>query len=212
MKNYLLQKINYLELPMKKIIYDFEIKETNTPTKWIKIVIHHTKNRKTIQSIIDLHVKKNRWSEIGYHFMIGNKGQIYYTRELDTAGAHTYGYNRNSIGIALFGNFDETQATEKQLNSLNKLIEAIKKKYPIRKILGHNQAIYKQIKNTFWKLNLSEINILEIENKDTYKEFIKETNEKVLAQDASSKTVSLIKRFTSCPGFNMYKWLKNNKL
>ncbi|MCA9460444.1 MAG: hypothetical protein KC550_07905, partial [Nanoarchaeota archaeon] len=75
-----------------------------------------------------------------------------------------------------------------------------------------NQAIYKQIKNHFWKLNLPDINILEIKSQDKYIEFVKETNEKVLSNDASSKTVSLIKRFTSCPGFYMYNWLKNNKL
>jgi len=208
MKNYILNKINFLNLNMKEIIYDFKVQHSNEPTNWIKIIIHHTSNSNTIQKIINLHVMKNQWSSIGYHFLIGKNGQIYYSRKLNTAGAHCYGYNRNSIGIALFGNFDNDEPTEKQIISLKKLISSIKNKYEIRKILGHNQAIYKIIKEKFYRINLPQINPIEIDTKLSYDTFRKQITEKVLEFDANKSTVDLIKRFKTCPGFYMYKYLK----
>jgi len=142
----MISKIEKFGLKIKKINYSFKITNTNSPTKFIKIIVHHVGKTKTIQEIIDLHVKKNHWSSIGYHFLIGKRGQIYYSRDLKYAGAHTFGYNKNSIGIALFGNFDETEPTTKQIVSLNNLVDALKQEYKIKKVLGHNQAIYKLLK------------------------------------------------------------------
>jgi len=205
MKNYILKKIMLFGLDMKEIIYDFKPIETNQPTHWIKIIIHHTgENQNTIQKIIDKHIKKNRWSSIGYHFMIGKNGQIYYCRNLKNAGAHTFGYNRNSIGIALFGNFDEVMPTEKQITILKKLVFAIEKNYKIRKIYGHNQAIYKTIKEKYFRVNIPMQNILDIGTKLSYDLFVKQVTEKVLKFDASKSTVDLIKKFKTCPGFNLY--------
>ncbi len=211
MKNYVLSKINKFGIDMKRIVYDFKVEKTNSPTKWIKIVVHHTGKSKKIQQIIDLHVKKNRWSTIGYHFMISKKGTIYYSRSLNYAGAHTFGYNRNAIGIALFGNFDVDEPTEKQIESLNRLIEVLCNEYEIKNILGHNEAIYKKIKERFWKVNLPDLNPIEIKTKLSYDGFVKQITTNILEEDASEASVSLIKRLKSCPGFNMYSHICNLK-
>lgn len=208
MKNYMLKQKEFLGINIKQIIYDFKEQQTNTPTHFNKIIIHHTGKIKTIQEIIDKHITKNHWAAIGFHFMISKKGTIYYSRDLKYAGAHTKGYNKNGMGIALFGNFDEINPTEKQLISLNKLILRLENEFKIKIILSHNQAIYKQIKNKFWKLNLPDINPLEINTKQSYDTFIREVNNKILEKDASEDTVSLVKRFQTCPGFNMYKIVK----
>jgi len=113
-----------------------------------QIIIHHTQGTDySIDSLRDFHVNKNGWEEIGYHFVIGNgvnteDGKIYSTRKTKYIGAHAYGSNKNSIGIALVGNFDKTLPSKKQMASLLKLIKKISKKHkiPSKNILGHKEV------------------------------------------------------------------------
>jgi hypothetical protein len=140
--------------------------------------------------------------------MISKKGTIYYSRDLKNAGAHTYGQNKNSIGIALFGNFDEIEPNEKQIESLKILIGALKDEFKIKRVLSHNHVIYDMIKDKFWKLNLPQINPINIDTKLSYDTFTKNITTKILENDASDETVNLIKRLKSCPGFNMYKHMR----
>jgi len=208
MKQYTLLKTDKFGIPVKQIYYDFKIQETNKPTQFIKIIVHHVGQFRTIQQIIDQHVDKNRWTSIGWHFMISKKGTIYYSRDLKYAGAHTFGYNKNSIGIALFGNLDEIEPSEKQLKSLKLLIDGLKNEFKIRKVLSHNHAIYDLIKHKFWKLSLPEINPIDIDTKLSYDTFTKDITTKILEKDASDESINLIKRLKSCPGFNMYKHMR----
>lgn len=204
MKNYILSKTTILGIPVEKINYNFQVQDSPTPTKFNKIVIHHTGKNKTINQIIKNHIIKKKYSSIGYHFMIGKTGKIYYSRNLKYAGAHTYGYNKNGIGIALFGDFNEDKPSQKQLESLKRLITNLKNKYSIKYLFAHNEAIYKQIKQKFWKLNLPNINPIEISTKLSYDGFQKEVTTKILENDTSENTISLIKKLKSCPGYNMY--------
>jgi hypothetical protein len=204
----MLSKTQKFNIPIKKINYSFKVQNTNKPTKFIKIIVHHTGKNNTIQKIIDQHVKKNHWSSIGYHFMISKKGTIYYSRDLKYAGAHTFGYNKNSIGIALFGNMDEVKPTQKQITSLKNLIATLKNEFKIKKILAHNQAIYDTIKKKYWKLHLPDINPIEINTRLNYDSFKKEITTKILEHNADKETISLIKRLKNCPGFNMYKIMR----
>src|SRR6056297_2040206 len=127
MKQYILKKKELFNLPMKEIHYLFEQTNTSKPDKFKHIIVHHTHNRHTIQKIIDLHMKKKRWASIGYHFLIGKNGQIYISRDLGFAGAHTYGFNKDSIGIGLFGNLTLQKPTPKQINALNNLVTELQK-------------------------------------------------------------------------------------
>jgi N-acetylmuramoyl-L-alanine amidase len=95
------------------------------------------------------HREHNGWSSIGYHFVIGNgittdgyikslDGQIEVGRSLQKDPAAVRGYNRGMIAICLVGsNFDDF--TEKQFESLRKLLNDLKKKYKIKNknIKGH---------------------------------------------------------------------------
>ena len=103
------------------------------------IVIHHSQNRISFNDIKNLHVNEYNWNDIGYHFVIDEQGNILNGRDLDKIGAHVYGYNDDSIGICLIGNFDLTFPNTLQLSSLFKLIYELKIKYGIREIKGHNE-------------------------------------------------------------------------
>ncbi len=92
------------------------------------IVIHHSAtasgNAKCFRA---LHRGVFKWDDIGYHFVIGNgtysgDGEIEKGRPITAIGAHSRGNNRDSIGICLVGDFEETRPTEKQLASLGSLL------------------------------------------------------------------------------------------
>ena len=79
---------------------------------------------------------------IGYHFYIRKDGYIWSTRPLEKVGAHTLGFNRESIGIAYEGGLDEhghpaDTRTEKQKFSMRALIRCLKKDFGITRVCGH---------------------------------------------------------------------------
>jgi hypothetical protein len=85
-ENYNLAKTTFNGITIKEIRYKYNYETLNKPTRWIKIILHHTGKNKNIKDIIDQHIKKNLWSSIGYHFIITKRGAIIYSRKLDTAG------------------------------------------------------------------------------------------------------------------------------
>ena len=101
------------------------------------------------QTIEDWHKNGNKWSDIGYHFVILNghiennshlmvmAGRIEAGRDMDLAGAHVKGYN-DWIGICLIG---VNEFTLKQFESLAGLIEELVRKFgiPRENIKGHYQ-------------------------------------------------------------------------
>lgn len=46
-----------------------------------------------------------QWFDIGYNFVIGEDGNVYEGRGWDYVGAHAPGYNTQSIGICVIGDF-----------------------------------------------------------------------------------------------------------
>ena len=60
------------------------------------------------------------WRAIGYHYIITKDGKVHVGRPIHEAGAHCYGYNAHSIGIAVSGN---TEFTAAQFDSLRLLCD-----------------------------------------------------------------------------------------
>jgi hypothetical protein len=205
MKQYTLTKETIFEIPCKKVHYSFTVSPIQNNTEITHIIIHQTGNANTIQKVINNHVKKRHFSSIGYHILIGKNGQIYLSRELNKVGAHCYGYNQNAIGIALFGNFDKNEPTEKQLTTLKNLIEKIKIKYNNPTVLGHNQAIYNLVKKRC--KNLPEKNLLDIQTDIEYYSFLKKIHDLINEKDEECKDT--FNKIKSCPGIHMYPHLKN---
>lgn len=52
---------------------------------------------------------------VPYHFVIGLNGQITQFLDYDARGAHCYGFNSHSIGIACIGDFRIEKATDAQM-------------------------------------------------------------------------------------------------
>lgn len=114
-----------------------------------KIIIHCTATAEgkdfTVEDIRRWHVKGNGWKDIGYHFVIYRDGSVHLGRKLEQAGAHTNGYNTNSIGIvyvggcAADGKTAKDTRTPEQKRALLSLVKELKHQYPDATIHGHRE-------------------------------------------------------------------------
>jgi len=95
------------------------------------VVVHHTVNSNTytqaqapalVRGIYEYHVKGRGWSDVGYHFLVDRFGTVYEGRKgsLDAVplGVHSGGFNTNTIGIAVIGEFTSTVPSSKSLTSV----------------------------------------------------------------------------------------------
>lgn len=79
------------------------------------------------------HQKHKGWADLAYHFLIDPKGGVWEGRSLRFQGAHagSPSANEGNIGIALIGNFDETQPPRAQLQALKGLIQQLRVRYSL---------------------------------------------------------------------------------
>ena len=73
-----------------------------------------------IVSVVNLNLG---WSDIEYNFLVGEDGAVYEGRGWNNVGAHTNGYNSQSIGMAVMGNFMCTKPNTAALNAVQNLIQ-----------------------------------------------------------------------------------------
>jgi N-acetylmuramoyl-L-alanine amidase len=92
------------------IFYDpkFEFAKPLVPLKKVeRIVIHHTQGYDwNAEDVHEMHINQFGWNGIGYNYFIEKDGTIQTGRGLHI-GAHARGYNDESIGICLAGNYDD---------------------------------------------------------------------------------------------------------
>ncbi len=66
-----------------------------------------------IRAMYRYHVKSSKWRDIGYNFLVDKCGTIYEGRAGGVAkpvmGAHTYGFNTDSTGIAVLGSYGKQE-------------------------------------------------------------------------------------------------------
>ncbi|MCT9003466.1 peptidoglycan recognition protein family protein [Streptomyces rhizosphaerihabitans] len=109
-----------------------EAPEYNADVK--AVFVHHTDGANDyscadspsiIRSIYAYHVQVSGWKDIGYNFLVDKCGTVFEGRkggvDLPVFGAHTYGWNRESAGIAVLGDYTTTSATNATLASVARL-------------------------------------------------------------------------------------------
>jgi len=128
--------------------YDSSGKEIWPPAYYPvqKLIVHHTDTQNgdpdpaaTIRSIYYYHAVTQGWGDIGYNFLIDESGRIYEgrhtvdyppgvspteedSRGFGVTGAHAYGYNSGTIGIALLGTLSNQDATPAARSALEHLL------------------------------------------------------------------------------------------
>uniref|UniRef100_A0A034VG67 Peptidoglycan-recognition protein LC n=1 Tax=Bactrocera dorsalis TaxID=27457 RepID=A0A034VG67_BACDO len=76
-----------------------------------------------VLSVQAFHIHSNGWGDIGYNFLVGGDGLVYEGRGWYNQGAHTLGYNKDSICIAFIGTFNLQVPTENDLKAAQLLID-----------------------------------------------------------------------------------------
>ncbi|HEX5567164.1 MAG TPA: N-acetylmuramoyl-L-alanine amidase [Streptomyces sp.] len=84
------------------------------------VFVHHTAGTNDyscadspalIRAILVYHVKANGWNDIGYNFFVDKCGTVFEGRaggaDQRVRGAHTYGFNGDSAGISLLGDYED---------------------------------------------------------------------------------------------------------
>ncbi|MEV5550256.1 peptidoglycan recognition protein [Streptomyces sp. NPDC052309] len=104
-------------------------------TKKVKVAfVHHSATGNNyrcsqapsvIRSIYRYHVKSMGWRDIGYNFVVDKCGKIYEGRAGGVAkpvlGAHTLGFNSNSMGIAVLGTYGSKKPSSAAVKAIARL-------------------------------------------------------------------------------------------
>ena len=148
-----------------KVFYN---KKTEQAQGWKYIVIHHSAgNNGNAKIFHDWHTEKG-YGGLAYHFVIGN-GNGSNDGEIETgfrwieqiSGTHvtvdSWYHNIFGIGICLVSDFNKTNPTSEQLNSLITLITNLSKQYdiPIENIIGHNDVPFGDLDWANGKINVT---------------------------------------------------------
>ena len=112
-----------------------------------KIVIHCTFTPPSmdigVEEVKKWHVEENKWSDIGYHFVIRRDGTVESGRSVERPGAHAKGFNTNSIAIAWVGGMAaeaekaEDNRTPEQNEAMVHLIKDLQQEFPGAALIGH---------------------------------------------------------------------------
>lgn len=96
----------------------------------------------TTEDIAQWHIQERHFRDIGYHFVVDQKGIIHKGRPLEEMGAHAAGHNAHSIGICYLGGLDshgqpaDTRTPLQQL-AIKQLIGLLVNEFNIYDVLGH---------------------------------------------------------------------------
>lgn len=93
---------------------------------------------------IDRVHKERGFAKVGYHYFIKRNGIVQIGRPENEMGAHTLGFNKDTLGICMAGGLKEgtkipeDNFTDAQYKSLEDLYEKLHNKYPEAEFRGHN--------------------------------------------------------------------------
>ncbi len=107
-----------------------------------RFVIHHSGTLSgSAQSYATYHVNTHGWPGIGYHFVIDKDGRINQTQLLTTISYHVPGFNTNSVGICLTGDFTQHPPTAAQLDSVVYLVRFLSLSLGQKQVVGHGELV-----------------------------------------------------------------------
>ena len=108
------------------------------------IAVHCTATRPTAKiEDIERYWKQNLgWKNPGYHFMIQANGNVVETLPIEQVSNGVAGYNSVSINISYVGGIDfknqpKDTRTEAQKQSMQNILQKLRKQFPKAKIQGH---------------------------------------------------------------------------
>ncbi|WP_406688271.1 N-acetylmuramoyl-L-alanine amidase [Saccharopolyspora sp. ID03-671] len=101
------------------------------PTTTKAAVVHHTagtndytcdRSAELVRGIYQYHAVELGWGDIGYHALVDKCGTVFEGRTGglagDVIGGHVRGFNRNTFGISMMGNYDGVTPTPETVRSV----------------------------------------------------------------------------------------------
>ncbi|MGH3584095.1 MAG: peptidoglycan recognition protein family protein, partial [Mycobacterium sp.] len=98
-------------------------------------IVHHTAGSNDytpedsagiVRSIFEYHTRMLGWCDIAYNALVDKYGQVFEGRaggmDRPVEGAHTGGFNLDTWGVAMLGNFDDVPPTPIQLRTTGRLL------------------------------------------------------------------------------------------
>ncbi|KJY27996.1 hypothetical protein VR46_38435, partial [Streptomyces sp. NRRL S-444] len=98
------------------------------------VFVHHTADAQPydcsqsaaiVRGIHTYHVKTNGWRDLGYNFLVDKCGTVFEGRQGGTdqpvLGAHTYGWNNESAGIAVLGDYNAEGASAAAQDAISRI-------------------------------------------------------------------------------------------
>ncbi|MFE3542170.1 N-acetylmuramoyl-L-alanine amidase [Nocardia sp. NPDC059177] len=99
------------------------------------LTVHHTAGRNDysraesagiVRAIYAYHAETLGWCDIGYNALVDKYGQIFEGRygglDRDVQGAHAGGFNENTAGVALMGNYEIESPSEASITAIGRFI------------------------------------------------------------------------------------------
>jgi N-acetyl-anhydromuramyl-L-alanine amidase AmpD len=125
-----------------------------------KIIVHcsdsDVPDHDNIETVRKWHLDK-KWTDIGYHFFINKKGEVFTGRDIKVAGAHCRKQNLSSIGICVSG---RKEFNDKQFSALYFLVKNLMETYKIKRTEVYPHNYFSPIKTCpnfpmwkFWKFD-----------------------------------------------------------
>lgn len=101
-----------------------------------QVHVHHTVSSNTytrdavpklIRGMYWYHTQSLGWNDIGYNFLIDRFGRLWRGRagggiDAPVRGAHTLGFNHNSVGVSMIGNFETAAPSSYALTTLVRFV------------------------------------------------------------------------------------------
>lgn len=98
---------------------------------------------KRLNAIRNGHVTRRSqpFADIGYHYVIDPRGDIWEGRSTYYQGAHVKGQNENNLGIVLMGHFDYNRPTPAALAALDAFVIQTMQRYniPVSRVKTHQE-------------------------------------------------------------------------
>lgn len=110
-----------------------------------EIIVHCTATRAGREyglGDVDRWHRARGWKGIGYHYLVGLKGELWSGRPEAEAGAHCTGHNARSIGVCYVGGLDgegrpADTRTAAQKRTLLTLLRGLRRRFPQAAIHSH---------------------------------------------------------------------------
>lgn len=95
------------------------------------------------------HMQDNKWTDVGYHYIVELDGSIVAGRKVAVQGAHVAGHNHDSIGVCYVGGRGKDgkakdTRTDAQKKSIRDIVTVLKNIWPDAAVKGHRDFANKE--------------------------------------------------------------------